>query len=102
MTYKEIQNLLKQMSEYDLSEIRIKDGDFEITVRTASYSKNRGVQPTLMAPQAIPVAAAPMPTQESPPAASPGTAGPAATPESSSDANLLDCLLYTSPSPRDS
>ena len=90
MTYKEIQNLLKQMSEYDLSEIRIKDGDFEITVRTASYSKNRGVQPTLMAPQAIPVAAAPMPTQESPLAALPGTAGPAATPESSSDANLLE------------
>ncbi len=88
MTYKEIQSLLKQMSEYDLSEIRIKDGDFEITVRTASYTKNKAVQQTIMAPQAIPVqAAAPIIAAENPPAAEQATTAPATA---ESTANLLE------------
>ena len=86
MTYKEIQNLLKQMSEYDLSEIRIKDGDFEITVRTSSYTKKSTQQTIMAAPQAIPMqAVATAPNAE---AVAPAAAAPAAAEESTS--NLLE------------
>jgi acetyl-CoA carboxylase biotin carboxyl carrier protein len=39
MNYKEIQDLLKFISKSELSEVRIKEGDFEITVRNKHYSK---------------------------------------------------------------
>jgi acetyl-CoA carboxylase biotin carboxyl carrier protein len=42
MTFKEIQDLLKFIGKSELSEVRIKDGEFEITVRNKNYSKGSG------------------------------------------------------------
>lgn len=87
MTYKEIQSLLKQMSEYDLSEIRIKDGDFEITVRTSSYTKKATQQTIMAAPQAVPMQAMAAP-EAIPVAPAPVAAAPAAEEDSAS--NLVE------------
>jgi len=77
------------MSEYDLSEIRIKDGDFEITVRTSSYTKNKGVQQTIMAPQTIPVqSASAIAHDKSPAVAEPAV--PTAANASDNTSNLLE------------
>jgi len=39
MNNKEIQNLIKLISESNLSEFKIKDGDFKLTIRTKEYHK---------------------------------------------------------------
>lgn len=57
MTFKEIKDLLQHVSESELSEVRIKNGDFELTVRNANYAKTRVAQQTMMAAPAMQVAA---------------------------------------------
>lgn len=91
MTFKEIQNLLKQMADYDLSEIRIKDGDFEITVRTSSYTKSKIAQPTVVtsAPMQVTAPAAAEPT--------PVAAAPAAPPADSNTTDTAGLLEVKSP-----
>jgi len=44
MTYKEIQELIRQVSKSDLAEVKVKDGDSEVTIRTRHYSENKGGQ----------------------------------------------------------
>ncbi len=39
MTYKEVKDLLQMVSESELSEVKLKDGDFELTIRNGNYSK---------------------------------------------------------------
>ena len=56
MTFKEIQDLLKFISKSDLSEVRIKDSEFEITVRNKNYTKGGGT-PTLVSSHPVSVAA---------------------------------------------
>lgn len=75
MTYKEIQDLLKLVSKSELSEVRVKEGDFEITIRTGSYSKNKNAAPTVvtqapmqLAPAAVPVATPAAPAADTAPA----------------------------------
>ena len=75
MTYKEIQDLIKLVSRSELNEIKVKDGDFELTIRNKNYSKllpaSSAVMPTnMMMPQtaapaqaAQPAAAAPAPSK---------------------------------------
>jgi len=72
MTFKEIQALLKLVSDSDLSEVRIKEGEFEITVRTGSYSKTKvTTAPAVMASAPMPnVIAAPAPQPAAAPVAS--------------------------------
>ena len=76
MTYKEIQDLLKLVSKSDLAEVRLKDNDFELTIRTKNYTK-KAVQgapvvasPTVVAaPTPAPaVAEAPAPAKAAAPA----------------------------------
>lgn len=75
MTFKEIQDLLKFISKSELSEVRIKETDFEITVRNKNYVKGSST-PTVV-PQAVhvpPPAATPTPAkQETPPSEAPKT-----------------------------
>ena len=59
MTFKDIQDLIKLINRSDLSEFRMKDGDFELTVRTNEYMKNRGTTTTHT--QIMPMAAPAMP-----------------------------------------
>jgi len=55
MTNKEIQELLRLINKLELSEFKMKDGEFELTVRTKEYSKvKQQTNPTLQQP-VIPV-----------------------------------------------
>ncbi len=75
MTHKEIKELLKHVADSDLTEVRIKNGDFELTVRNANYSKTKVAQTTMMAAPAMQVASpAPAPAAK---AATPAAAQPA-------------------------
>lgn len=75
MNFLEMQELLKVISEMELTEFKMKNGDFELTVRTKEYNKGRVQAPIQAVPiQAAPVvppvsiAPAPAPTSESTPA----------------------------------
>jgi len=80
MNYKEIQDLLKFISKSELAEVRIKEGDFELTVRNKNYSKNKITSAPLMASSVVPSLQAPMTAESSAPAA------PAPVAASNSDA----------------
>lgn len=62
MNNKEIQELIKIIDESNLAELKIKQGDFAITIRSKEYFKGKGQQVVSMLPQAAaaaPVAQAP-------------------------------------------
>ena len=42
MTYKEIVDLIKLINKSELTEFKIKDGEFELSIRTNKYSKFKG------------------------------------------------------------
>lgn len=91
MTYKEIQDLLELVSKSDLTEVKVKDGDFEITVRNANYTKTTvSSQPILAAP----AAAAPM--QVAPAAAAPAAAS-ASNADASGEESTANLLEVKSP-----
>ena len=48
MTVKEIQELIKLINKSNLSEFKLKEGEFELTIRTSEYQKNKH-----QAPQAV-------------------------------------------------
>ncbi len=49
MTFKEITNLIKLVNKSSLSEFKMKDGDFEISIRTTAYSKPGKGEKVIMA-----------------------------------------------------
>lgn len=62
MTFKEIQELIKQINKSNLAEFKVKDGEFELSIRTKHFSKQKlkavpqiVSQPAIM-PTAVPVA----------------------------------------------
>lgn len=61
MTFKEIQELIKLIGKSNLSEFKIREGDFELTLRTDLYSdpKSKGVVATT---PMMPMATAPLAT----------------------------------------
>ncbi|HHJ50128.1 MAG TPA: acetyl-CoA carboxylase biotin carboxyl carrier protein [Phaeodactylibacter sp.] len=71
MTFKEIQELIKLVNKNKLSEFKLKDGDFEIAIRTEKYAKSKAAgsaaQPQTTQIITQPAAATPPP----PPAAAP-------------------------------
>jgi acetyl-CoA carboxylase biotin carboxyl carrier protein len=77
MTFKEIQELVSLINKSNLSEFKLKQGDLEIVIRTAKYSKS-GKQQIIHAPAAplLPIAA-PVAT----PIAAPVETAPARTAE---------------------
>lgn len=44
MTFKEIQELLKQINKLELAEFKIKDGEFEMAIRTKHYTSTKGLR----------------------------------------------------------
>ena len=70
MEYKQIQELLKAVNKSNISELSIKDGDFEITIKQATTEMQYVAMPTA-APQ---VMAAPQMQQVAAPAATPQAA----------------------------
>lgn len=96
MTFKEIQDLIKLVNKSELTEVKIKEGEFELSIRTKKYAKSPTSVITTSAPQVMPIST-PMQTPMMPAAASPSTteeAQPAKVEEksdaSSSGKNLLE------------
>ncbi|MBT8232857.1 MAG: acetyl-CoA carboxylase biotin carboxyl carrier protein [Bacteroidia bacterium] len=91
MNYKEIQDLLKFISKSELAEVRIKEGEFELTVRNKNYSKNKITSAPLMAsPTVVSGIQAPAP-QETPVAQTPAPAAKAPeAPKAEASDNLLE------------
>ncbi len=87
MTFKEIQELIKQLNKSSLAEFKLKDGEFEISVRTKHYNK-QNAKSQLISPPAI-ISAAPPAHVPTVPAAAPLSSGPVAT-EASTDAPAQD------------
>lgn len=88
MTFKEIQDLIKLVNKTDLAEFKMKDGEFELSIRTDKYAKAaKSATPAAM-PSFIPMpTAAPAPAAA--PAATPALAAPAPT-SASTDATSSD------------
>ncbi len=80
MTYKEIKELLEIVGESDLAEFKLKDGDFEVSIRTGSYSKVKMTSQPMMAAPAMTA----QPIQQVA-ASAPASAAPAAQPAAEAD-----------------
>ena len=78
MTFKEIKELIKLVNKRNLTEFKMTDGDFQLTIRTEHYQKQSApAAPTVMSmPAPLPAAYAPAPA----PAPAPAASAPAATP----------------------
>jgi len=102
MNYKEIKELIKLVEESGLAEFKLKDKEFELSIRTEKYSKDK-------ATQLVSVAQAPLAAAPAQPAVAPAIAAtpdiPPAEKAPSSDAGLLEVkspivgTLYRSSSP---
>lgn len=117
MTFKEIQELLRLISKSDLTEFKLKDGEFELSIRTRYYEKAKYpvsyVAPPAPAMPEMPIAspvAAPQATAPKPAAtaeaAPPAAAAPAAPAASEADGGNYVAIkspmvgtFYRSPSP---
>ena len=62
MTFKEIQELVKLINKSDLTEFKMKDGEFELSIRTKHYEKTKQIVKTA-APSQQPVVAVQPPVQ---------------------------------------
>ncbi|HRF40465.1 MAG TPA: acetyl-CoA carboxylase, biotin carboxyl carrier protein, partial [Saprospiraceae bacterium] len=64
--FKEIQELLRLVSKLELSEFKMKDGEFEMSVRTRHFDRGgHAVAPVMVSAPAVAPAPAPAPVQES-------------------------------------
>lgn len=108
MDLKTIKNLLNLISDSDVNEVEIEEGDFKIRVKKEADTIYRGESsPVYMAGthpvQQTPAAPAPPPSQTAPQDAAPAT--PGATPESGSEDKYITVrspivgTFYQSPSP---
>ena len=71
MNFKEIQELIKLINKSNLTEFKMEEGDFKISIRTKKFGKMMG-KPILQAqPQMVPIQAAPV---QQPAVAQSGTA----------------------------
>ena len=113
MNFKEIQDLIKLINKTNLSEFKLKDGEFELTIRTDEYHKSKIAPPTqqvISVPTAMPSAfSAPPPTAELAVAPAANTPAPAASapaePAKDDSSNYVEVkspivgTFYRSPSP---
>jgi len=71
MDFKEIQELIKLINKSNLTEFKMKDGGFQLSIRTKKYGRGR-VQQVVQSPQQIlPIQAAPQPVQQAIPVPAP-------------------------------
>lgn len=87
MTFKEIQELIKLVNKTNLSEFKLEQGDFKLSIRTAAYTEAKSAKVSAV-PSVVPLTsaapAAPAPTAAPAPVASsaaPADKAPAATKE---------------------
>lgn len=113
MNYQEIQDLIRLIAKTNLTEFKIKEGEFELSIRTKNYSKGKEVEYVAAPAPVAMVSQAPMPavTAASPavvPSAAPEPSTPApaaAAPEAPVPGGLLEVkspivgTFYRSPGP---
>jgi len=70
MNYKEITDLIKLVNKTNLSEVKLKDKDFEISIRTSNFQgkSTQVVQSSAPAVMQVPAAASPAPAAPASPA----------------------------------
>lgn len=94
MNFKEIQELIRLVNKTDLTELKVKDGEFEIAIRTKKFHKQDGTQYFAQAPQVVtipsPQTVAPAAPTAPAVAQSATTAASDAAAPSSSAKNLLE------------
>ncbi len=101
MTFKEIQNLIKLVTESDLTEFKMKNEGFELSIKTKNFEKSGGVMKAPMVTMAAPAAA----PQVAAPNAEVTESVSAASPAPAESANLIEIkspiigTFYRSPSP---
>ena len=102
MDYKDIQNLIKLVDRYQLSEFKMKDGEFELSIRTQNFTRKS--EKIVASPSFVPVTPQAEAHAEAPaPAAAPTKASEST--ESGSDEGLVEVkspivgTFYRSPSP---
>lgn len=95
MTIKEIQDLIKMINRLELSEFKMRDGEFELLIRTKHFEgadkKGKASVPVVVGAPAVPATPAPAPVEPSPaaPAAAPEPAAKAPPAESGGDEGLV-------------
>jgi len=118
MTFKEITELLKLINKLELTELKMRDGEFELSVRTKRYEKSKrettvvsSQQPVIPVPTVPPAVQQPVaqpqaPTGESAPPVQPAApAEKGAREASEGDSNLQEIrspivgTFYRSPAP---
>ncbi len=89
MNFKEIQELIRLLSKSDLAEFKMKDGEFELSIRTKFYNSGRPAGTTFAAP---PVQSTSMPSYETAPTQSNATEQSSATsaPKSTEDTPKIE------------
>lgn len=95
MEFKEIQELIRLINKLELTEFKMRDGDFELNVRTKNFSKNKPqpeaglAQSVISIPQAAPAAypAQPAVAPPPPPATKPDLPAAKSTAEPAETAN---------------
>lgn len=93
MDLKYIQELIKAVNKSELSELSIKDGEFEITIKQNPFSAGQVVTTVQMPQQPIQHVAATAPAQA--PAAAPATDAPAAAPASDNLVTIKSPMIGT-------
>lgn len=89
MNFKEIQDLIKLINKTNLSEFKLKDGEFEMTIRTDEYHKMKAApatQQVISVPTAMPPAYA-APAAPPAPVAETAAPAPAAAPAEKVESN---------------
>jgi len=84
MKFNEIQELIKLINKSNLTEFKMKDGEFELSIRTKKYGKQK-FQAVQAAPQVVSVPAT-VPTMAMPPAVASAPAPPAPAPAAADEA----------------
>ncbi len=71
MNNKDLQDLIKLINKTDISEFKLREGEFEITIRTKDYHKGKPVLPAPQQVISVPAAAsvAAIPSYQAPPPA---------------------------------
>jgi acetyl-CoA carboxylase biotin carboxyl carrier protein len=104
MTYKEIQDLIKMVVKLEVAELKMRDGDFEISVRTKEFARVKGVKPPPVAPVMSVTPTPSAPAEPAAPPSAPATAEPTADNGASAPGLLpvkspIVGTFYRSPSP---
>lgn len=90
MNFKEIQDLIKLINKTNLSEFKLKDGEFEMTIRTDEYHKMKAV-PATQQVISVPAAMSPAYAPSAPAAeVAPASAAPAVAPAEVETNNYIE------------